>query len=156
MTYFEKSILPDEQILYRTKKHYIIFLNPFLWTCAAIFLFTLPNPFMLKISMVFGAIALFFWLVKLLDYSVSEYAVTTKRILMREGFFIRHINETRIATISNVNIDQNIFGQILNFGVIIIKTYGGDDDPFLDIPKPFLFKKVLETQLDKITSRPMP
>jgi uncharacterized membrane protein YdbT with pleckstrin-like domain len=152
MSYLDHNILPDEEILYRTRKHYILFLTPFLWTCATLFLFSQHNIYIDKAAYVFGIIAILAWLYQLLLYSVSEYAVTTKRILMREGFFVRHINETRIATISNVNIDQNIFGQILNYGTIIIKTYGGDDDPFMDIPKPFIFKRVLEIQLDKVVA----
>ncbi len=152
MSYLDHNILPDEQILYRTKKHYIIFLSPVVWTCAAIFLLSVDNTYVNKAAYLFGLIALLAWLNQLLIYSVSEYAVTTKRIIMREGFFVRHVNETRIATISNVNIDQNVFGQILNFGAIIIKTYGGDDDPFTDIPRPFVFKRILEMQLDKIAS----
>lgn len=154
MSYLDHNILPGEQILYRTRKHFIIFLQPVLWTCAAVFLMCVDNPLVVKAGMVFGVIALFSWLAQFLTYSVSEYAVTTKRILMREGFFVKHTNETRIATISNVNIDQNVFGQLFNFGVIIIKTYGGDDDPFTDIPKPFIFKKVLEMQLDQVSQRP--
>ncbi len=151
MSYIDHNVLPDEQLLYRTKKHYIIFLNPFVWSCAATVLLTNSNEYVVKAGMVFGAIALFFWLGKLLDYFASEYAVTNKRILMREGFFVKHINETRIATISNVNIEQNLFGQLFGFGIIILKTYGGNDDPFTDIPKPFLFKRVLEMQLDRVT-----
>lgn len=155
MSYVDEVLLPDEQILYRTKKHYIVFLLPFAWTCATIFLMTISNPYTMKVAYVFGIIALLSWANQYLNYMVSEFAVTTKRILMREGFFIKHVNETRIATIANVNVDQTIFGQVLNFGIIIIKTYGGNDDPFMDIPKPFAFKRVLELQLDKAT-KPFP
>lgn len=153
MGYLQQSMLPDEQLLYHTKKHFIFFFQPFLWTCATLFLLSVDNPYVNKAAFVFGAISAFYWISKLLDYYVSEFYITNKRILMREGFFIRHINETRLATISNVNIDQNILGQILNYGTVIIKTFGGDDDPFMEIPKPFVFRKVLQMQLDKIVNK---
>lgn len=149
MSYIDNNTLPGEQILYRTKKHYIVFLQPLLWTLGAVILSLNGNPYVFKTGLVFTGIALFFWIVTFLNYSVSEFAVTNKRVMMREGFFIKHTNETRINTISNIGVDQNIFGQLLNYGVIIIKTYGGDDDPFMDIDNPFEFKKFLQAQLDK-------
>ena len=154
MNYIDQNVLPDEKILYRTKKHIIVFLTPLLWTLAALFLSLNGSPYVFKAGLVFGGIALYSWAMTYLNYSVSEFAVTDKRIMMREGFFLKHTNETRISTISNVGVDQNIFGQMLNFGVIIIKTYGGDDDPFMDIDKPFEFKKFLQMQLEKVSSKP--
>ncbi len=150
MSYIDQSILPDEQILYRTKKHYIMFLPSALWTIGAIFLLLNSNPMVVKVSGLFAVIAAFYWIGAYLTYTVSEFAVTNKRILMREGFFLKHTNDTRLATISNVFVTQNPLGQILNYGVVVIKTYGGDEDPFRDIPLPFEFKKCLQIQLDKL------
>ena len=150
MNYIDQNILPDEQILYRTKKHYIVFLQPVLWTCGALIFLLSGNPYIIKSGMVFGVIALCSWIFAYLNYSVSEFAVTNKRIIMCEGFFFKHTNETRINTIANLNIDQNLLAQILDYGTIIVKTYGGNDDPFMDIPKPMAFKRQLELQLDKI------
>jgi uncharacterized membrane protein YdbT with pleckstrin-like domain len=153
MSYIDDNILPDEKLLYRTRKHYVIFLQPALWTVAAVFFFVNSNDYIVKAGLVFAAIACVFWLTALLNYGFSEFAITDKRILMREGFFLKHINDTRMTTIANIEVNQNPLGQILNYGVLIIKTYGGSDDPFMDIPKPFEFKKVLQLQLDKLAPR---
>lgn len=154
MGYIDRTMLPDEKILYRTKKHYIVFLQPALWACGALFFLLNASPYVVKAGWVFAAIAFFSWLNAYVNYAVSEYAITNKRLIMCEGFFIKHTNDTRLATISNLNVDQTLFGQILNYGVLIIKTYGGDDDPFMDIPKPFEFKNCLQMQLDQVTERP--
>jgi uncharacterized membrane protein YdbT with pleckstrin-like domain len=151
MSYIDQTILPDETILYRTKKHYIVFLQPALWSIGALILFFNASPYVMYSGTVFALIAAFFWIITFLNFSVSEFAITNKRIIMREGFFVKHTNETRLSTIANVGVDQSIFGQILGYGIVTIKTYGGDDDPFSDIPNPFVFKKQLQTQLDQIT-----
>lgn len=148
--YIDQNLLPDEKVLYRTKKHYIIFFQPAVWTLATIAILFYPHPFVSAIAALFAVIMLFSWGNAWLNYTVSEYAVTTNRILMREGFFQKHVNETRIATIANVNIIQGPLGQVLNFGTVVIKTYGGDDDPFVEIPKPTEFKKQLEIQLNQL------
>lgn len=168
--YIDQNILPDEKILYRTKKHYIIFFRPVVWTLATIAilfypshaffqndttaaLFYLNHPTQI-LGVLFAFIMLLSWANAWLIYSVSEYAVTTNRILMREGFFAKHINETRIATIANVNIVQGPVGQLLGFGTVVIKTFGGNDDPFIEIPNPLEFKKQLEIQLNQLQKRP--
>ncbi len=147
MSYIDQSIMPNETLLYRTKKHYIMFLPSAVWTAGAIFFLFNPNDYVKYAGLVFGALALFFWLGAFLDYSVSEFGITDKRVLMREGFFVKHVNETLLSTLANVSVNQNPLGQILNYGVVIIKTYGGDDDPFMDIPNPNEFKKQLQIQL---------
>ena len=150
MNYINKTMLPGEQVVYYTRKHYIIFLQPTLWTVGMLYLLYLSqtNAFLYYPTLVFGIIAFFSWMNGLLNYFFSEFTITNKRVIMREGFFVRHLTETRIATISNVNINQNPFGLMLNYGVVILKTYSGDDDPFTDIPKPFAFKRQLQIQLD--------
>lgn len=149
MNYIDQTLLPDEKVLYRTKKHYIIFLQPLLWTLGAcIFLFN-SNPIVIKTGLVFLLIAACSWINMWLNYIVSEFAVTNQRIIMREGFFLKHTNETLISTLANLNVTQNILGQLLGYGVVTLKTFGGNDDPFTDIPQPFEFKKRLQEQQSK-------
>lgn len=151
MGYIDKNLLPDERILYRTKKNKIIFLTPaFLTGICCLFLFN-SNPFVVKITFIPAIAALFSWMYEWLDYFTSEYAITTKRILMKEGFFFRHANDTRISTIANVSVNQSLLGQALDYGTVIINTYGGSADPFTEIDQPIKFQRVLQEQVDKVT-----
>ena len=151
--YIDQNLLPDEKILYRTKKHYIIFFQPFVWTIASLCILLYPTAYLHLIAGLFAVVALFSWANAALIYWVSEYAITTNRVLMREGFFAKQVNETRIATIANVNVLQGPLGQILDFGTVVIKTFGGDDAPFMEIPKPLAFKKQLEIQLNQMQTK---
>lgn len=150
MSTLEKDLLPDEQIIYRTKKSYIVFFMPVVWILAAIGLLMTPEPLVHKAAAVPFFIAIITGFNQWLDYLYSDYAVTNKRILMREGFFYRHRNETRIAAIANVSVDQSLLGQLLNYGTVFIHAFGGDKDPFDSMDNPNEFQKQLQIQQDKV------
>ena len=151
MSYIDSNLLPDEQILFRTKKHLIIFIYPLLVTAVAVYTNTymLANPFLFKLAFAPWLVALIFWSYVGLEYQYSDFAVTNKRIMMREGFFVRHTNEMRLATVSQVNIGQSLLGQFLNYGTVVINAFGSFD-AFTVIANPGAFQKAVNTQLDKI------
>jgi len=152
MSYIDKNLIPGETILYRTKKHLIIFLVPVLWTIATLFCLVNSNPManMLAIAPAFAALVTFGYYG--LDYVTSEYALTNKRIMMREGFFFRHTNELRLITVSNITVNQSLIGQMLDYGSVIINPFGGQNDVFSLVAKAYEFQKQTQIELDKATS----
>lgn len=148
----EANLLPDEQILYRTRKHYIIFFPPALLTLMTLIFLLNSNPFVVRVAFIPALAALVSWLNEWLDYITSEFAVTNKRIMMKEGFFTRHSNEARLTTITNISTTQSLIGQLLHFGTVIINTFGGMNDAFPEIPNPNEFQKQVQMQLDKLAN----
>lgn len=153
MSYLDKNLLPGEKVLFRTKKHLIIFAYPVFWSlfCMVVSYYVYSDPLVNKLLWAFWLVALILWLYIWLEYTTSEFVVTDKRVMMKEGFFNRHTNEMRISTISQVNVDQTILGQILNYGMVSINAFGAFDS-FTVISRPFLFQKVINEQVDKITT----
>lgn len=153
MSYIDKNLLPDERILFRTKKHLIIFLVPAILTILSIIAYSYmqSNYILSKVDWAPSLIVLIFWAASGLDYVTSEFAVTNKRVMMREGFFTRHANEMRINTISQVNVDQSLLGQVLDYGIVSINAFGAFD-AYPMIAHPFTFQKYVNEQLDKSTS----
>ncbi len=151
MSYIDKNLLPGEKILFRTKKHLIIFFFPVLWTIFSVYAtaYMQSNPILIKLQWVPWVLALIFWGQTGLDWITSEFVVTDKRVMMREGFFYRHANELRLSAIAQVNVDQSLLGQILNYGIISINAFGAYD-AFSMINHPFIFQKNVNEQLDKI------
>ena len=151
MSYIDRNLLADERILFRARKHLVIFFLPAVWIifCFFAWSYMAANPLLSKLVWLPWVLALFFFLYVWLEYIASEYVVTNRRIMMREGFFYRHTNETRLATISQINVNQSLLGQILNFGTVIINAFGAFDT-FTMIAKPFLFQKYVNEQLDKV------
>ena len=150
MSYIDNNLLSEERIVFRTKKHLIIFFVPILLTFAAILasFYMKDNYVLVKFIWAPWMIALLFWSYSGVDYLFSEYAVTNKRVMMREGVFNRHANEMRLTAISQVNVDQNIIGQMLNFGIVSINAFGAFDSYAL-IASPSAFQRAVNEQLDK-------
>jgi uncharacterized membrane protein YdbT with pleckstrin-like domain len=151
--YIDKNLLADEKVLYRTKKHYIIFLLPFLWTATALFFLINPNPYVVRIAYILLIGSAFAWLNQFLLYWVSEFAITNMRVMMREGFFYRHTNETRLTAIANVGVNQSLLAQALNYGTVFINTFGGETDTFTEMNAPLKFQKQLQELLYSMQSK---
>jgi uncharacterized membrane protein YdbT with pleckstrin-like domain len=144
----DNNLLPNEKIIFRTKKHWIIFLVPVVLTLITLgFLFN-NNSFVIKLAFVPVIATLLAWANQLLLYWSSEFAVTTKRIIMKEGFFFKHTNEALLTAISSTSVDQSLLGQILNYGTVVIYTFG-NADPFVQIAAPNEFQKQLQIQLSE-------
>lgn len=146
----DKTLLPDEQILFSTKKHWIIFIIPVFLTIVTFLFYRNEMELVRKLVLLPTIAAAIAWVNQILLYVTSEFAVTTRRIIMKEGFFFKHTNEMRLSTIANVSVNQSLLGQILNYGTVVIHAFGGDRDPFMQIAYPNEFQKQLQGQLDKI------
>jgi uncharacterized membrane protein YdbT with pleckstrin-like domain len=150
MSYIDKNLIANEKIIFRTRKHFIIFLGPIVWAILAIVCLLSGQPIIMKIAIAPGIAALVTGINQLLLYYSSDFVITDRRLFMKEGIFFRHSNETRLTTVANVNIQQNLLGQILNYGTVTINSFGGERDPFSMISRPIEFRKQLETQVDKL------
>ena len=152
MSYIDRNLLPEERILFRTKKHIIVFFFPviLLFICIYATPYMSQNPILVKLVWAPWLVAGIFWAYVGLDYMTSEFAVTNKRVMMREGFFYRHANEMRLTTISQINIDQSLVGQLLNYGRITLNAFGAYDS-FPMIANPNRFQKYVNEQLDILT-----
>lgn len=145
-----QNLSPDEHILFQTKKHLIIFLPSVLMTLACLFFLFNSNPYVVKVTFLPAIAALLSWINDLLIYVSSSFTVTTKRVILKEGFFFKHTNEMRIATIANATVNQSLLGGFLNYGTVILYPFGGNADPFTQIADPYGLLKYLQLQLDKI------
>ena len=152
MSYSDKNLLPNEELLFRTKKHPIIFLYPLIVLIAAVYVSQqmAADALFIQLSWVLPLIALGYGASVALEYITSDFTVTNRRVLMREGFFTRHATELRMQTISQVNIDQGLIGQLLNYGTVSLNAFGAFDSYTL-IAKPYEFRRYINEQLDKTT-----
>ena len=156
MSYLDRNLLNGETILFRTKKHWIVFFAPVFWALATLFLYFQPNPIMHNFAYVPAILTVLYLLNTLIIYYFSEFAITNIRVVMREGLFFRHINDTRLSALAMVNVVQGIIGQALDFGTVFINSFGGESDPFTDIDSPIKFKNALQEQLFLVQKKTNP
>lgn len=116
-TYISETLIEGEQVTYEAKLHWIIFIS-------FRSLFTLfIHPLLERLS--------------------SEFAVTNKRVIWKEGIISRTTGEMNLGKIENVQVDQTILGRILNYGAVVLVGTGGTRESFNLISAPLRFRKAI-------------
>jgi uncharacterized membrane protein YdbT with pleckstrin-like domain len=113
--YVESNLAGGEKVVYEAKLHWIIF-------------FSLQSILTLFIA-------------PLIAMTTSEFAITTKRIIIKVGLISRRTLEMNMTKVESVNVDQGIFGRILGYGTIVVIGTGGTKEPFTYIADPMSFRK---------------
>ncbi|HHV00549.1 MAG TPA: PH domain-containing protein [Bacteroidales bacterium] len=119
-SYVNGHLIKDEEVVYETKYHWVIF-----FSLKSIFTFTMYAGFKR-------------WL--------SEFVITNRRIVIKEGFIARRTFEMNLSKIETVNVDQSVLGRILNYGSITIIGTGGTTETFHNIARPMIFKRRFQEQ----------
>lgn len=144
MGYVDKNLMPGEQIVYKAKIHWFIFVPGILLFVAGMyFLFGLGKWGV--VGPVIGIIAIFlaiFSLLKAFILKVStELAVTSKRVIAKMGLVSRNTVELNHSKVESFVVDQTILGRIFDFGTLIINGTGGGKTPIPSIDSPLEFRR---------------
>ena len=156
MSYIHKSLLDGEEIVYLTRRHKIIFTWPVVWFLVAAVLFGIKWFFVFRpevnfVLMVFSGIflagALIHALVIWINYLCAEFGITNQRVIVKEGFLKRKTIEVFLKSVESVQVDQSLWGRMLNFGTVVVSGTGGVSDPLNLIRNPLDFKKQVQQRL---------
>ena len=60
----------------------------------------------------------------------TRYAITNQRLTIRRGILARHVQETRVERVQNVNTNQSVLDRLLRVGAVDFDTAGSDDSDF--------------------------
>ncbi len=161
MSYSTKTLLPNEQILFHTRLHWIIFTSATIWALIALFIFIFCPSwtfftavlFTMPIYVWLGLVALFITCIHALKaltrYFATEYAVTNKRVLMQTGLVRHKAVEIFLTKVESVYVSRHLLGRLLNYGTITISGSGGHKEPFLFVDNPMGFRRAIHEQLSK-------
>ena len=82
----------------------------------------------------------------LVGYWVSEFAVTSRRVIVKEGLISRHTLELNHNRVEGLGVHQGVIGRIFNAGTIVVNGTGGTRQPVRSISQPMEFRRsALET-----------
>jgi uncharacterized membrane protein YdbT with pleckstrin-like domain len=152
MGYVERNLMPGEQVTYRAKLHWIVFLSPIILGLVGV-LILLPGSTssdMRALGWCGGVLLLLAALGGLsavMSYATSEFALTNRRVLVKVGFIRRHSLELLLTKVEGVGVDQGILGRILGYGTIVVTGTGGTKEPFKNIADPLEFRKRVQSQI---------
>ena len=149
MGYVERHLLPNEQVLYKTRLHWVLFLKPALLVVAgsalAVLLARVPEPAWLWY---FGAVVIVAGLawgfVHFVELMTSEFAVTTTRLIFKVGLIARYTTELLLAKVETIGVTQGLLGRLLNFGDLTVTGTGGAREVFRRVRDPIGFRNYVQ------------
>ncbi len=144
MSYIEQNLMAGEKIVYRSKKHWFVFLWAVIFLIIAIIGFASDSA---PIGWLFIVLAALKGLSSFITYSTSEFGVTNKRILAKEGFIRRHSLEILLTKAEGIALNQGILGRIFGYGTIVVTGSGGTKTPFHKISAPLELRKRAQEQI---------
>ena len=163
MSYVEKHLIPGETIQYQTKLHWIVMLGHI--AIAAVFellaitflVASFSRPAGAKVmpshgSMSLGALICFLvgavlFCIGLLKRSVTEMAVTNKRVIVKTGLAERRTTEILLSRIESVVVDEPALGRIFGYGTVTVRGTGGTPEIFEKIQHPLKFREQVQSQI---------
>ena len=148
MGYIDDNLMSGEQVVYRAKLHWVVFLGPIIFAVIAFMFFagggdTAAGGFFLLIAIIWGISAF-------ISFKTSEFGITNKRVLIKVGFIRRSSLETLLTKVEGIQVNQGILGRIMNYGTILVKGTGGTSNPFHKIEAPLEFRKKVQEQIASI------
>ena len=135
MRYIDRILQPGETVAYRGRIHWIIYLPSMIMmllafasliglaaaqTTATAYSWMFVSGALVLASGVTLASAWF-------KRWTTEIDVTNRRIVYKVGFIKRHTVELNMDKVASVDVDQTVFGRLLNYGDITIHGTGDSD-----------------------------
>ena len=133
MSYIQSQLIRDEKVVYEGKTSLLA--N---WFLIVLGIVTLP---------IF--IGVLFLLIVAVRYFTTELAFTNKRVIAKFGLISRRTTELKLDKIESVQVQQGIFGRIMNYGTLVIGGAGNPQAPIPGISNPMTFKRALQEHTDQ-------
>jgi uncharacterized membrane protein YdbT with pleckstrin-like domain len=139
MSYIKSILRSDENVVFKTKRHWIIFVWP-------VFFAFIGLSFITNNQFFWGLLLFIPMVLDFIDYQTSEFAVTNKRVVAKVGFIRRNSIEVLLTKVEGIRIEQSILGRMLNYGAIITGA-AGSSNPFTSIANPIQVRRSVDEQL---------
>jgi uncharacterized membrane protein YdbT with pleckstrin-like domain len=143
MSYVDDTLLPGEQVTFRTHLHWLIFARA-AWVLA-IGLITLVLGHNWTPAVWFGGafllLGLIGWLGAYIQRRTSEFAVTNKRVIVKMGVLRRRTIEMLLRQIEALEVNQTLLGRMLGYATVLIIGTGGTREPFDNVSAPLEFRR---------------
>lgn len=146
--YIDEILQPGERLLYSTTIHWIIYLPGLaLWVLAlAVIVFGsavapgIGGVGLIIIALILLGIGLISVLRAWFRRWTTEFDVTDRRIVQKNGFIERRTVEMNMDKVESVDVNQSILGRIFDYGEVIVRGTGESWEPIRTIGSPLKFR----------------
>ena len=152
MGYIDNNLMKGEEVVYKASLHWAIYIPTALWLLLGILMVAISvggeESSVMVIAIIFFVFAVFALIKAIIANVTSEFAVTNKRLILKEGLIDRNTVELMLTKCEGVALDQGILGRILGYGTLITTT-GGATNKFRKIKDPIIFRNYINSQVDE-------
>ena len=154
MSYIDANLLPGERVVFRTRLHWKLLVGPFVFllvTLVPVAWLYWQGPWTpwILLAPAFGLLVLAAAIVR---RQSSDFAVTTKRVMMKTGIFSTRSVELLLGKIEAIAVNQTLAGRLLGYGDIVVTGSGGTEEAFGDIQAPLAFRRAVQSVTDTASS----
>ncbi len=147
MDFLKSQLQPEEEIKYRARIHYFLFVEPLcLLLVGSFILCDVSVPIMKWL----GITVLFLGLVSLVQRIFvkvgSLFVVTNRRVILKTGIIRRRVSELVLAKCEGLQVSQSVTGRIFGYGTLVVTT-AGVTNCYYFVGKPFDFKRAINVQI---------
>ena len=148
MGYIEKILVDGENVLYRAKISWAIFISPIFLLIFLIWLSSTLHAIAVFFAVVFGIYVILRILLAILT---TEFALTDRRIIAKKGIIRQHSMEILLNKVESITISQPLDGRIFGFGTVTVIGSGGTHEFFRSISNPMELRKQVNSQISKLS-----
>ena len=139
--YVDASLGPQERVTYRGAVSWAIFLVP-------VMMFGFGAAWALEgggqTGLVLVVAGVLTGAAAYIRKATSEFAVTTDRVVVKSGLIARNTIEIQLSKVESVQVNQDLWGRLFNFGTITVAGTGGTHEPFTLIDDPMSFRRAVQ------------
>ncbi len=151
-SYVDNVLQPGETVRYTGTLHWVIFLPAFALLAFAIFglaaMVVMPGTghgprlffIIVMLAFAFGVLHLIAAWIK---RAATEIAVTNHRIICKTGLISRRSVEMNMDKVESVDVTQDIFGRLLDYGTVTIRGTGAGLEPLVTIASPLALRNAI-------------
>jgi uncharacterized membrane protein YdbT with pleckstrin-like domain len=154
----ENNLIKDESVVYRASLHWIAMFWPVLIgaffglpglmvTGIAVFSADMDSGLMLGMGVVELLIATLFIGIGVLRMRSAEFAITTKRMVLKYGVIQRRTAEMFLQKVESIGVSQNILERIFDYGTVKVRGHGGTLEPFGNVAHALEFRRQVQEQI---------
>ncbi len=153
-----KFLNEDEELLAELHPHWIFLFGPLftsigVWAALLVILILWKNPpGWTNYPVIVLALIPGLWLLgRYVRWRSYDVALTSTRILVRQGILGRDTVQLRLQRITEVNVRQTLVERLLSTGSLVIDVQGEDDSMTLEyMRRPAVVQRVINSQINEI------
>jgi uncharacterized membrane protein YdbT with pleckstrin-like domain len=151
--YFSKLLVKNESVLFKTRQHWLSLVVQLLPEILSAIIITILIT-IIHNNWVPGRAFLWAYLLNFIPFAsllrdvarwrYHQYIITTRRIIHISGVIAKHVSDSALDKVNDINLEQNVWGRIFDFGNLEILTASElGMERYVNVAAPLEFKKAL-------------